>query len=229
MEVRVMKDERIEELINRLNTGEDPGCSLLRPISERVDYGTIWRSKPDGSRDTSYGARFFAIRDASGEYIAAVHDMDGEHDLHAFVKSEHRRKSVMSRALTDVILPYLKSVGRHSQPVTIDGTAGLELAKKVGFSISKDSMSATIDLSQFADVEFPEWEPRALEEDRRKEIDSEIRMASQILKRVADEVEFTFATDWPLASTIRELADEVVDVRLQVQDEVLDQEAEYAQ
>lgn len=224
-----MDDRRIEGIINRLNTGDDPGCSLLRPISEFVDYGKIWRSKPDGSASTSHGCEFFVIRNASGEYVAAVHVMDGESDLYAYVKPGHRRKGIMSQALTDAILPYLRFLGREFQPVTIDSIAGLELAKKVGFSISTDSMAATIDLSQVADVEFPEWEPRRLDEERRREIDREIRMASQMLNRIADEFEFTFAADWPLASTMRALAYDVDDVRLQVQDQVLDQKVDHAQ
>lgn len=131
-----MTNEEIERLIDSLNAGK---CLIeLLQISDNVAYGDV-------SLATSavYPDMFF-IRNDEGMYVAGVLDM--KFDLHVFVKSEYRKQGHLTKAMNDVIFPYLRDhFDRDIQRVTfIDKEVGEYIQRCWGFTITNEGEAEKI-------------------------------------------------------------------------------------
>jgi GNAT superfamily N-acetyltransferase len=216
-----MTDQQLESIIDRLNAG-DRGCAFLRPLLNNVDYGKVWLHDPDGGKRTAHGYGCFAIRNESGVYIGAVLEMGEEKDLHAFVKPKHRRKGVMTAALCEVVLPFLKSEGRSEHTVSLLSIEGIRLAEKLEFDCDPKFHTARIDLTRFPSVDFTAWEPTPIDDQRLLAIHRAMSTVSQVLDQTADEIEVAHTVESPLVPVIREHAEKVADLRIRLKDEIYD-------
>ena len=131
-----MRNSKLLSLVNQLNRSPNSKNIIRHSISENVDFAHIWID------DTFYKHRpktFFLIKN-NVEFVGIVFDMVT--DLHWTIKPKHRKKGYLTKALKEVILPYIfLNLERDEQIISIDESEigrknyinSSTLAKSVGF------------------------------------------------------------------------------------------------
>lgn len=110
-----MTDKYIIQLINKLNRFPNHKDCVKVAISKNVELAHIWYK--DGFSDSHVPYTYFLIKE-NEKYVGAVLDMS--HDLHWVILPKHRKKGHLSRALKQVILPYLlEETVRLEQKISI--------------------------------------------------------------------------------------------------------------
>jgi hypothetical protein len=129
-----------------------------------------------------------------GLIVAAVYDMNDLYapsDLHAFVKESHRKKGHLSKAMNDVILPYLYQQGRTQQEVTFEDPSNGDYCKRNwGFSITGPT-SAKKDLTIFAGYPPIVGQRRKLSREEVSTMKTRIKRARLYLMMVEEQVEMS--------------------------------------
>lgn len=142
-----MTHESIKQLIDLLNKGELKDRVFVVPLSEAVHLAKVWMNEPKGGVVGEGSYEFFFITNGSQLYVAAVLDMGN--DLHVFVKEEHRGKGYLTKAMHEVVLPYLCQAGRTTQRVTFEESKVLDYCvRNWGFSQTAE-FEAEKDLSNY--------------------------------------------------------------------------------
>ncbi|MEK6303385.1 MAG: hypothetical protein AABO41_21965 [Acidobacteriota bacterium] len=143
-----MKNEQIEKLIDDLNAGQMVDRVFRTKLAPTVEYARVWLDEPTGKAGNEGSYEFYFVMTGAGICVGAVLDMVS--DFHVFVKEDHRKKGHLSKAMNEIILPYLYQQGRKEQLVTFrDPQIGAYCERNWGFSLS-DSKSAKKDLRIFA-------------------------------------------------------------------------------
>jgi hypothetical protein len=131
-----MTNVELERIIDLLNEGT-PSSIQLTQLTPHVSYGDVTREQPHMPLKFRYAQYdMFFVRNDEGVHVAAVLDMG--HDLHVLVKPEHRKQGHLTKAMNDVILPYLRDhFDRDKQRVTfIDDAVGELIQHHWGFTIT---------------------------------------------------------------------------------------------
>lgn len=145
-----MTHDSIENLIDLLNKGELRERVFVAPLSEAVHLAKVWMDDPKGQIVGEGSYEFFLIRNDSLLYVAAVLDMGN--DLHVFVKKEHRGRGYLTKAMHEVVLPYLYQAGRTTQRVTFEERKVLDYCvRNWGFSQTAE-FEAEKDLSSYSEA-----------------------------------------------------------------------------
>jgi hypothetical protein len=131
-----VRNSKLLSLVNQLNRNPNSKNIIRHTISDNVDFAHIWIN------DTFYEHRpktFFLIKNEE-EFVGIVFDMVT--DLHWTIKPKHRKKGHLTKALKEVILPYIfLNLERDEQIISIDENEigkknyinSSKLAKAVGF------------------------------------------------------------------------------------------------
>jgi len=189
-----MREEVIEQAIDGINEGSWDGRIFMRPLMENISIARVWLGMPKGEGTWEEGDRFYFIFEESGQKcVGAVLDM-GANDLHVFMKSEYRRRGIMSRALKRVVLPHLFEDGRQEQRATYDSPASRGLLAGVGFTLV-DSSHAVMKPENCPKVEFPVQIRVELSEAEMKSLKKRIRMAAGLLRMAEEQIAFTTAEE----------------------------------
>lgn len=147
-----MTNETIEQVIDSLNAGEMCDRTFRRALTDHVEYAKVWLFEPKGECGNEGSYEFFFIRNEENAIVAAVLDMPEDHDLHCFVKHDHRGRGYLESAMISVIWPYFYQQGRTKQRVSIQDPRVMRWAiKRLGF-IEVGHDKAEIDLMSFANV-----------------------------------------------------------------------------
>lgn len=110
-----MTEKYIIQLINKLNRNSNYKDCVKVGIGKNVELVHIWYK--EGFSDSHVPYTYFLIKD-NDNYVGAVLDMT--HDLHWVILPKHRKKGHLSKALKQVILPYLlEETDRFEQKITI--------------------------------------------------------------------------------------------------------------
>lgn len=129
-----MKSNQIEKLISNLNKiNADVSC-LRKQISYGIEIAKVWNLEEDNN---STPHTFYLIKNKE-EYVAAILVMS--QDLHWFVHPKHSGKGYLSKALKEVILPYIFDVlEQEEQKITINkfeiGIDNYRSSEKVALSV----------------------------------------------------------------------------------------------
>lgn len=117
-----MRISKLLSLVNQLNRNPNSKNIIRHSISDSVDLAHIWIN------DTFNEHRpktFFLIKNEV-EFVGIVFDMVT--DLHWTIKPKHRKKGYLTKALKEVILPYIfLNLERDEQIISIDES---EIGKK---------------------------------------------------------------------------------------------------
>jgi hypothetical protein len=150
-----MGHEELQEYIDQLIGGSQKRRIVTREISDMVDVAKVWPDKPNGN-GLYLSCTVFFIKDTARTCVGAVLDMN--FDLQWYVVKEYRGEGHLTRALKEVILPFIFSDSRKHkrdrQEITIDGDFYKEsrrVAESVGFK--------PIDMSTRTPTEFESTTP----------------------------------------------------------------------
>ncbi len=135
-----VSEKQLNKILNGLNKNiaKIKKLMFIRPLSESVDYTKFWDEEPL-TQLKKYSCylpyKCYLIKDAKKNYIGIVLDMS--HDLHWYVKKEHRGKGYLTKSLKEIILPHLLDI-REEQQITISkdeiGVQIFKASEKVALS-----------------------------------------------------------------------------------------------
>lgn len=212
-----MTDQEIYQYIELLNNGNAIESILIRTLGEHVDLAKVWNILPEPDDDVRmdfFSYRFFFIRNESNEYVGGIFDM--EQDLHWYIVPEHRKKGHLTKALQEVVLPYLlDELERDSQKVTIQhGSIGsdnykssIKVAQNVGFvpyTGGTDTYILNRENFDWNNVKIYE-EYTLIEETRIEELKKRAHYAFKVLYKIKDEIEMAGIWDPDFEESIRKL------------------------
>jgi|GEM_PF-1499989 len=97
-----MEQEKIlKKILDGLNAGRGTGYFFKRPLADNVDQARIWMEKPTPERPV-FPITAYLIR-SDKKYAGGVLASES---LYAYMLTSMRRKSIMSTALRNIILPH---------------------------------------------------------------------------------------------------------------------------
>ncbi len=208
-----MTEKEIKKYIDRLNNKKGQESIFIRPISETVEIGKVWCELPkiNNSISNSSSYRFFFIKNNLGIYVSAVLDMNS--DLHWYVLPKERKKGMLTTALKETILPYI-FYEREEQRITIKLEIGEEnyansksVALKLGFNPTNEQQTEFL----LRKTEF-DWSCENLNEqnsqignERVQVLRKRVNYASQILRKVSDELLMAYEDDNELLELSKEV------------------------
>jgi len=103
-----MTDKSLNKLINTLNKGQRKEHIFIRKLDDKVDLVKVFNNNPKLNDRINYydiiPDTFYCIRE-NNQYIGIVYDMSN--DLHWYIKKEHRGNGFLSKALKEIILPFI--------------------------------------------------------------------------------------------------------------------------
>ena len=113
-----MSNEEIKKYIDSINDGGFEESIFIRHLSESVFVAKVWAKQPcvTDSISESNSYKFFFVKNELGKSIAAILDMYS--DLHWYVLPNERKKGLLTKALREVVIPYL-FYEREEQRITI--------------------------------------------------------------------------------------------------------------
>jgi len=183
-------DDCIEHLIDLLNKGEMRDRAFVVPLSEAVHLAKVWMEEPRGRTVGEGSYEFFFITNGSPLYVAAVLDMGN--DLHVFVKEEHRGRGYLTKAMHEIVLPYLYQAGRTTQRVTFEERKVLDYCvRNWGFSQTAE-FEAKKDLSNYSEAPKITRKYRGLSWEAAGEIRRRTDRARLYLQMVREQLEMAY-------------------------------------
>lgn len=208
-----MTEKQIKKYIDCLNNEKVQESIFIRPISKTIVIGKVWSELPKENDSISNFSsdRFFFIKNNLGVYVSAVLDMNS--DLHWYVIPEERKKGLLTKALKETILPYI-FYEREEQRITIKLEIGEKnyansksVALKLGFnSMNEEQTEFLLKKSEF------DWSFENLNEqnsrignERIQVLRKRINYASQILRKVSDELLMAYENDNQLLELSKEV------------------------
>lgn len=112
-----MTDKTIQAIIDHFNGKNSQAYIASHPIGENIEYGIVWKDIDFNKLGDVSPYRFYFIKNAKGKCIGAVLDM--RMDLHWYINPVARKKGLLTKALTQSILPHLSRT-RKEQIITIN-------------------------------------------------------------------------------------------------------------
>lgn len=220
-----MNESELQGYINRLNLKSDDDLIFKRPIGENVEIAKVWDKWPELDEEIKPDYRsytFFFIHNDDGEYVGAVLDMS--RDLHWYVVPSYRGKGHLSRAMKNVILPYLYELeDRDKQRISIKRNdigddnfkASKNVALNLGFVEIEDEIFE-LDLDTIEQKDIVEKNTN-LTEERLHRLKNLVLVSSKIIHMVAEELEMAY--DHEIAQRLKYNARDISD-RLYVIDDM---------
>jgi hypothetical protein len=174
-----------------------------REIGLNVDMAKVWEKralKKGLTFHDCYSRDVYFIRNEKNKYIGAVYDMG--HDLHWYIQKSYRKKGYLTKAMNDIILPFLfnyKSLSTLN--ITINKNdissesyeASVRVAKSLGFK-SENSLNyilADVDIYNDSVVE----KNIDITSQRENEIKEDMLFMYKKTQMLADEVEMHYGCE----------------------------------
>lgn len=214
-----MSDRELEEILINLNKGTQENI-IQKKISEKVSFAAFWDTSPEKHLSTGrdFPKHCFLIQNDTNQFVSLVLDMGS--DLHWITLPEYRRKGYLSKSLRDIILPYiLANLDRNQQRITISKIgletinfdSSVELAVSVGFEKSQEDESKVelIYTQKPNPTPLPEPQYKGISEDRLEFLMKKLNQASNIVYRIALELDFAYNDDSELESLGDDLYKEI--------------------
>lgn len=195
-----MTESELQGYINKLNSKSDDDLIFKRPIGENVEIAKVWDKWPELHEEinSQYGSyTCFFIRNDDGKYVGAVLDM--RNDLHWYVVPSYRGKGYLTRAMKNIILPYLYELeDRYKQRISIKWNeigdenfkASRNVALNLGFIEIEDGIFE-LDLDTIEQRVIVE-KNTSLTEERLKRLKNLVLVSSKIIHMVAEELEMAY-------------------------------------
>ncbi len=112
-----MTPATIQKIIRRANNPIGDELIQTLPISITVSFAKVWTGK-QWNNPAAFGLEpfhFYLIKNKESEYVAAILDMTS--DLQWYVTPKHRKKGHLTKALNEVILPYILKNREELYPI----------------------------------------------------------------------------------------------------------------
>lgn len=191
-----MTEKQIIQLINKLNRFPNFKDCIKVGIGKNVELAHIWDN--DGFSESHIPYTYFLIKE-NNKYIGAVLYMT--HDLHWVIVPKQRKKGHLSRALKQIILPYLlEETDRFEQKITIKRNQigetnyqnSLKVALNVGFK-QIDEENLVFDYNSLDEDEYQlDFQYKGLTKEKLDKQINELQKIAKILNKTSSTIEFAF-------------------------------------
>lgn len=216
-----MSEKELNKILSSLNRNitKTKELMFLRPLSETVDYTKFWDKSPKTqlkkhSCDIPY--KCYLIKDTEKNYVGIVLDMS--HDLHWYIKKEHRGNGYLTKSLKEIILPHLLDI-REEQQITISkDTIGLKMfsaSEKVALSngfkltnVENDKHFYCLKREELIVHPIIEGKNTIMSEERMKELKRTFSFMAHKLKMIEAEIEL-HTDDLAFSSDLGDLSDKM--------------------
>lgn len=191
-----MTDKYIIQLINKLNRFPNYKDCVKVGIGKNVEIAHIWYK--EGFSDSHVPYTYFLIKD-NDNYVGAVLDMT--HDLHWVVLPKHRKKGHLSKALKNVILPYLlEKTDRLEQKISINRSQigetnyqnSLRVALNVGFK-QIDEENLVFDYNSLDEEEYQlDFQYKGLPEEEFNNCINQLQKLAKQINIIGSKIELSY-------------------------------------
>lgn len=214
-----MTEKQIIKLLHILNRIPNYKECVKVEISNNVEFAHIWEKENFSNSYIPY--TYFLIKD-DNKYIGAVLDMT--HDLHWVVLPKHRKKGHLSKALKQVILPYLlEETDRLEQKISINrnqiGEANyqnsLRVALNIGFK-QIDEINLVFDYNSLDEDEYQlDFQYKGLPEEEFNNCINQLQKLAKQINVIGSKIELGYGKDLEYYTnlSIKERADNIANLK----------------
>lgn len=209
-----MTDETLDKIIRGINDGTLQRQAFLRKLKDNVSIGIVW---PDPSGQAVFPERrytMFFIKEKRA-FVGTVLDMEWINDLHTYTLPEHRKKGHMTKALKEIILPYLVGIVRTEQCVTFQPQYA-DYNKNLGFQITSDR-SGVITRSDLAPCMIPQPKKIRCDQARAESLKLRAMECANLVGMLLDEIRMLHAAE-SAERDLHEVEELLIDMRLRIDD-----------
>lgn len=194
-----MTDKYIIQLINKLNRNPNFNDCVKVGIGKNVEIAHIWFE--DGFSDSHIPYTYFLIKE-NDRYVGAVLDMT--HDLHWVVLPKHRKKGHLSKALQQVILPYIfEEMPRSQQKISIKrdeiGELNYQNSLKVALNVGFKPIDEENLIIDYASLDFENcqlnYQYQGLTDDELNDEIKKLQKIAKTLNKINSKIEFAFGKE----------------------------------
>jgi hypothetical protein len=191
-----LTDKYIIELINKLNRFPNHKDCVKVGIGKNVELAHIWEKEDFSNSHIPY--TYFLIKE-NEKYVGAVLDMS--HDLHWVILPKYRKKGHLSKALKQVILPYLlEETVRLEQKISIKryeiGEANYQNSLKVALSVGFkqiDEENLVFDYNSLDEEEYKfDYQYKGLTKEALDKQINELKKIAKNLNKISSTIELSF-------------------------------------
>ena len=213
-----MNTEEIQEYIDRINSNSFQNTIFIRPINKSVIISRVWRKDPfdqNKIENNNRGNLFFFIKNEENFVVGAVLDM--RHDLHWYLTPKFRKKGYLTKALKEVIIPYIFCNDfdeRNEQEISIKKTfleeinynSSRKVAESLGFKTINDEETKFLLKNENFDWSYhnENQSNTFIDNDRFEFLKSKLTFIKLNLKNINDELTMKCNND-SLEMVLREL------------------------
>jgi hypothetical protein len=191
-----LTDKYIIQLINKLNRFPNHKDCVKVGIGKNVELAHIWEKENFSNSHIPY--TYFLIKE-NEKYVGAVLDMS--HDLHWVILPKHLKKGHLSKALKQVILPYiLEELPRREQKITIkrheigeiNYQNSLKVALSVGFK-QLDEENLVFDYNALDEEEYQlDYQYKGLPEEEFNNCINELQKLAKQINIIGSKIELGY-------------------------------------
>ena len=197
-----MSEKQLNKILNDLNKNiaKIKKLMFIRPLSENIDYAIFWNEEARIQLKKSscfIPNKCYLIKDDEKNYVGIVLDMS--HDLHWYIKKEHRENGFLTKSLKGVILPHLLDI-REEQQITISKrvigekifAASEKVAISCGFNLFKvenDKHYYSLKREELKEHPIIEGNNTLMSEERMLELKRTFSFMAHKLKMIEAEIE----------------------------------------
>lgn len=218
-----MTDKNLQEILDDVNKGESASIHK-RQLKKNVDIAKVWLEKAKNGVQFDPLSCFF-VKNNDGLYVGIVYDMI--YDLHWYISPNFRKKGLLTKAMQEIILPYL-SQSRGEQSISIDSSqlmdsnyeASLKVAQALGFQL-ESGKRYVLDLARYSSEEWIEGENNDLTQDRIEFLKNQLESISYSLWKIQTEVQMNLGES-VFTEEVLQLVEEIKSKRNILQDEYWD-------
>ncbi|MDX2362389.1 MAG: hypothetical protein QNK23_16390 [Crocinitomicaceae bacterium] len=220
-----MTESTILKYIDLLDSGLSNELIFTRNLSDTVLLAKVWDHEPRFDEKIPFNSpsyNFYFIKNESEKVIGAIQDAGA--DLHWVIIEEERKKGHLTKALKEIIIPYIFCyLERDVQRITISRGIGSEnyqnskgVALSLGFiPVDVDQTEFELSFENFAkEIKCHDGNDVKISAERFKTLRKRIRYASSVLEKVSDELLVCLGDD----KGLQDLANEVKYINLKIED-----------
>ena len=190
-------DRLIRKCLDDLNQQKATGQIITRQLTDKVELAKVW-PVPLAEDNPAKPLQAYLIKE-SNLYIGAV--LESDNGMFAYMLPTHRRKSKMSNALRQTILPHLLQhkpiirlhISQSNSGVDKNFNAARKLALAVGFEELQGAASGcrmTMDASGLKERVFIKGQNTGISAERKATLKNRLSYAASLLIAVQTELEY---------------------------------------
>lgn len=209
-----MTDKSLNNLINVLNKGQRKEHVFIRQLSDSVDLIKVFMDNPKMTDKKRFQDlipdTFYCIKNDK-QYVGIVYDMSS--DLHWYMKKEYRGNGYLTKALKEIILPFILR-DKDEQRITISryeiGDENFKASEKVaissGFKLQDEFNEKYEYIIKDNDCDILDTDGinKTLREEELKEISQKVFYYAKKLIRLQTKLEVCYGSDDELIYEFKE-------------------------